>query len=77
MGKQASVIRTLSGILVYMCRYRLPVDNVLRNALLIRAYGRDNAERPRVDLLTTVADDTNDHFLPTLLPPGLAAITFT
>lgn len=59
-----------------MCRHWLPVDNVLRNALLIRANGRDNAERPRVDLLTTVADDANDHFLPTFLPPGLATITF-
>jgi hypothetical protein len=60
-----------------MRSHRLPVDDVLRNALLIRAYGRDNAECPRVDLLTTVADDANDHFLPTLLPPGLAAVTFT
>lgn len=60
-----------------MCRHGLPIDNVLRNALLIRAYGCDNAEGSGIDLLTTVADDADDHFPPTVLPPGLAAITFT
>jgi hypothetical protein len=60
-----------------MRHYRLPVDDVLRNAFLVRSYSRNNAERSRIDLLTTVADDANDHFLPTLLSPCLAAITFT
>jgi len=34
---QVSVIRTLSSILIYMCRHGLTVDDVGRNAFLIRA----------------------------------------
>jgi hypothetical protein len=30
-----------------------------------------------VDLLTTVADDADDHFLPTILTPDLAAVALT
>ena len=44
--KQLSGIRTLSSILVYMCRHGLAVDDVSRNAFLIRAYGCDDAKGP-------------------------------
>jgi hypothetical protein len=54
----------------------LPIDDVSRDAFLISAYGRDNAESSRIDLLTTIADDADDDFLPTLLAPGLAAVAF-
>jgi hypothetical protein len=56
---------------------RLPIDDVSCDALLICAYGRNNAESSRVNLLTTVANDADDDFLPTILAPGLAAITLT
>ena len=53
---------------------RLAVDDVGRDALLVRADSRDGAQRARVDLLAAVADDTDDHLLPSLLAPSLAAI---
>jgi hypothetical protein len=56
---------------------RLPVDDVSCDALLICAYGSNNAEGSRVNLLTTIANDADDDFLPTLLAPGLAAISLT
>ena len=56
-----------------MGRHGLAVDDVSRNDFLIRTYGRDDAKRAPVDLLATVADDANHHFLPTVFPPGLAA----
>ena len=71
------VIRTLSSILVYVCGHSLTIDDVGRNAFLIRAYGCDDAKRTRVDLLPTVADDADHHFLPTVFAPGLAAIPLT
>jgi hypothetical protein len=77
LGKQVLVIRTLSSILVYMRHNRLPVDNVGRDALLVGTYGRENAVGSRVDLLTTVADDADDYFLPTILTPDLAAVALT
>jgi len=46
-----------------MCRHGLAADDVSRNAFLIRAYGRDDAKRTRVDLLTTVANGASHHFL--------------
>ena len=60
-----------------MCRHGLTVDDVRRNAFLIRAYGCDDAKRTRVDLLATVADDADHDFLPTDFTPSLAAIAFT
>jgi len=77
LGKQVLLIRTLSSILVYMRHNRLPVDNVGRDALLVGTYGRENAVGSRVDLLTTVADDADDYFLPTILTPDLAAVALT
>jgi hypothetical protein len=68
------VRRTLSGVLVYMRNDGLPIDDVSRDAFLISAYGRDHAEGSRVDLLTAVANDADDDFLPTLLSPGLATV---
>ena len=53
------------------------VDDVLRDAVLVCADGRNSAEGARVDLLASVADDTNDDFLPAVLSPGLAAIALT
>lgn len=76
MGKKVVVRRTLSGILVYMRSDRLPIDDVSRNTFLICAYGRDNTEGSRVDLLTTIANNADDDFLPTVLAPGLAAVAF-
>ena len=72
--KQVFVIRTLSSIFVYMCDHGLTFDNISRNAFLIRAYGCDDANSPRVELLATVADDTDHYFLPNIFTPGLAAI---
>ena len=42
---QVSVIRTPSSIIVYIRGHKLTVDDVGRNALLIRAYGCDDAKR--------------------------------
>jgi hypothetical protein len=56
---------------------RLPIDDIMCDALLICAYGRNNAEGSRVDLLATIANDADDDFLPTLLAPGLAPISLT
>jgi len=77
LGNQVSVLRTLSSILVYMCRHGLTIDDVGRNAFLIRAYGCDGVKHTRVDLLPTVANDTDHHFLPTVFTPRLAAIPLT
>lgn len=55
---------------------RLPIDDISRNTFLICAYSRDNAEGSRVDLLTTIANDADDDFLPTVLAPDLAAVAF-
>jgi hypothetical protein len=77
LGKQVLLIRTLSSILVYMRHNRLPVDNISRDALLVGTCDRENAESLRVDLLTTIADDADDHFLLTILTPDLAAVTLT
>jgi hypothetical protein len=74
--KEVVVRRTLSGILVYMRSDGLPINDVGRNTFLICAYGRDNAEGSRVDLLTTIANDADDDFLPTVLAPNFAAIAF-
>ena len=60
-----------------MCRHGRAIDDVDRNAFLIRAYGRDHAKGTRVDLLPTVSDDADHHFLPTVFTPGLAAIPLT
>ena len=69
-----SVIRTLSSILVYMRGHGLTVGDVRRNVFLIRAYGFDDSKRTRVDLLTTVADDADHNFLPTVFISRPAAI---
>ena len=74
-GKTGAGTPTLSSILVYVCRHWLPVNGIGRDALLIGAYCRNNAQGSRVDLLTAIADDADDHFLPALLAPGLTAIT--
>ena len=50
------------------------VDDVGRDALLVSADSRNSAQRARVDLLTPIADDANDNFLPAILSPSLAAI---
>ena len=68
------VRRTLSGILVYMRNDGLPTDDVGRDTFLICAYGRDNAEGSRVNLLTTIINDADDDFFPTVVAPGLAAV---
>ena len=57
-----------------MCRHGFTVDDVSRNAFPTRAYGCDDAKRTRVDVLGTVADDADHHFLPTVFSPGLTAI---
>ena len=77
LRKQVSAIRTLSSILVYMRHNRLPVDDVSYDTFLIGTYGRENAEGSRVDLLTTIADDADDHFLPTILTPDLAVVALS
>jgi hypothetical protein len=77
LRKQVSAIRTLSSILVYMRYNRLPVDDVSCDTFLIGTYDCENAEGSRVDLLTTIADDADDHFLPTILTPDLAAVALT
>ena len=68
--------RTLGGVLIYMRRHRLPVDDISHDALLIRAFGCNNTKRVRVGLPPNVADDVNDH-LPADLTSGLAAIILT
>ena len=40
----------------------------------IRAYGRNNTENSRVDLLATIADDVDNNLLPAVLTSRLAAI---
>ena len=60
-----------------MCRHGLTVDDVSRNAFLIRAYGCDDARVTRVYLLATVANGADHHFLLTGFTPGLAAIALT
>jgi hypothetical protein len=78
LRKQESDIRTPSSILVYYVRHnRLPVDDISCDTLLIGTYGCNNTDGSRVDLLTTVADDADDHFLPTILTPDLAAVALT
>ena len=62
---------------MYMRRHRLLVDDISYDALLIRAYGSSNIQSSRVDLPTTVADDVDDDFLPTVFTPRLATIVFT
>ena len=74
LATQSSVIRTLSNTLVYICRHALAIDDVYRNAFLIRASGRDDAKRTRVDLLVPIAGEEDHHLLPTILTPRLAAI---
>ena len=53
------------------------VYSVSRNAPLIGTHRRNNVERPRVDLLATVAHDADDDLLPTVRSPGFTAIPFT
>ena len=80
LGNHVSVILTLGGVFVYMRHDRPVVDGPRassRDAVLIRAYSRHNAEGPRVDLLTTVADNTDNHFFPSIFAPRLAAVAFT
>jgi len=60
-----------------MRRHRPPVDDHSHDAFLIRAYGSNNTESSRVDLLTTVADDVDDHFLPAVLTSRLVGIVPT
>ena len=48
LATQSSVIRTLSSTPVYMCRHALAIDDVYRNAFLIRASGRDDAKRSKL-----------------------------
>jgi hypothetical protein len=53
------------------------IDDVLRNAILVCANSRDSTQSARIDLLTSIANDTNDDLLPSVLPPSLAAIALT
>ena len=61
-SEKSCVVRRTFGR--YMRCHRLLVDVISHDALQIRASGRNNADRWRVDLPTTVADDVNDHLLP-------------
>ena len=63
----------MGSVLINMRRHRLPVDDISHNALLARVFGRKNTESSRADLPTTVADDVDEHFLPAVLTPRLAA----
>ena len=56
---------------------RIAVDDVGRNAVLVCTNDRNSAQRTRVDLLTPVADDTNDDLFPAILSPELAVFTPT
>jgi hypothetical protein len=58
-----------------MRSHRLPVDDVSRDTLLIRAHSGNDTEGSRVDLLATITNDADNDFLPTISTPGLAAIT--
>ena len=69
--------RTLCGVLVYMRGNRFAVDEVGRDAVLVCTNDCNSAQRAQVDLLTPVADDTNDDFLPAILSPELAVFTTT
>src|SRR5207302_7138589 len=75
--KSCIVRRTFGSVLIYMRRHRLLVDDISHDALPIHASGRNNVERSRVELPTTVADDVNDHLLPAVLTSRLAAIVLT
>ena len=67
---------TLGSVLIYMRRHRPPVDDIIHDALLKHASGRNNTKRVRVGLPPTVADDVNDQ-RPADLTSRLAAIVLT
>ena len=48
----------------------------LGDTVLISTHSGNHAQSPGADLLTSIADDTNDNLLPTFLAPGLAPIAF-
>ena len=52
-------------------------DLCLCDAFLIAAHGGDDAESPRVDFRSTVTDDANYEFLPSVFTPCFAPVTFT
>ena len=46
----------------------------LCHALLVRAHGRNNTQRPRIDLPSSITHNTHHDLFPPFLPPGLAAV---
>jgi len=50
-----------------MHRHRPSIDDHSHDAFLIRAYGCNDTKSSQVDLLTTVTDDVDNHFLPAVL----------
>lgn len=69
--------RTLRRILIYMRRNRLPINNILRNPILIRPHRRHHTQRPRINLLPPIAHHTHHNLLPPVLPPRLAPVPLT
>ena len=62
----------LSGVLVNVGGHVLAADLLLRNTLLEDPKTGEHCPGPRVDLGSTIADDTYDDFLPSFFAPGLA-----
>ena len=60
----------LRGILVYVGGDLSLVDEVLGDAILIDAHGRQSIQGPCMDLTSAIRDDTDDDLLPTIFAPG-------
>jgi hypothetical protein len=65
---------TLRSVFVNVGRDGLAIDDVFRHAILVDSHARNDAERPAVDLRTSITHDAHDHLLPSILSPSLASI---
>lgn len=65
----------LCCVFVDMCRDILAIDFVLCDSVLVDTKSAQNCARPRIDLETTIAHDTNDNLLPSIFAPSLAGVS--
>lgn len=60
-----------------MRRNWLPINNILRNPILIRPHRRHHTKCPRINLLPPIAHHTHHDLLPPVLAPRLTPVPLT
>lgn len=67
---QVRVERDLGRILVYVCLNSPLIDIILGDTVLVNPHSCQGIQCARVDVPTSIRDDTDDNLLPAVLAPG-------